>query len=208
MSVPGTLVGPCHVLTAAHCIYDAKNQQWSDKLGFTPGRTGGGAWEPHGRAEARSTNVMLGWQLFSDYTADLGLVVLDRRIGDVVGTMSFGDNNRGEVIPLNMAGYPNDKGHGEMWYDYCEGAKHDHSTNNVVYHSCTPYNGNSGSPLWVYEPSGSFREIRGVHTGVVSHVSVMLSANGQDDNKQQPFGVMITEHESSTIRRWMHENQC
>ena len=39
----GTLIGPRHVLTAAHCIYDLKSRRHAEEVSFTPGRSGGEA---------------------------------------------------------------------------------------------------------------------------------------------------------------------
>ncbi|GMH45431.1 hypothetical protein BSKO_13388 [Bryopsis sp. KO-2023] len=203
----GTLVGPCHVLTAGHCVFDPQTRNWSRNLGFTPGRTGSDIWPPHGRAEYRDKQVMIGWQLLSNYSSDIGLIILDRPIGHRAGTMNFGAGHDGETVALNMAGYPNDKGNGQLWFDFCEGAYFSYSPR-VVYHQCTPDNGNSGSPLWVYKRKSGFREVRGVHTGLVSDVSVFLTDPSGSGFTRQPYGVMLYKQATAVLRKWIDENKC
>lgn len=204
----GTLVGPCHVLTAGHCIFDPSQLLWSKTLGFAPGRTGLGGWAPHGWAQVRSTNVMMRWELLSDYSADIGMVVLDWRIGERAGVMRFGSGDAEEMVSINMAGYPADKARGEMWYDYCSGSKQSGQGEDAIHHSCTPEKGNSGSPLWVYKRWNAFREIRGVHTGVLSDAAVQLTDSGNLTEYQQPFGVILTEKETAIIQKWIDEQEC
>lgn len=207
-AVSGTLIGPCHVLTAGHCLYHPKRNKWLQRPGFTPGRTGSGGWAPHGKAKVRSMNVMIGWQLLSNYSADIGLAVLDWRVGDRTGTLDFGPGNLEEPVSLNMAGYPDDKGNGEMWYDFCYGSQFEYSIGKVVHHKCTSDNGNSGSPLWVYKKWGNFRQIQGVHTGVFGGVSVALTNSGGVGGNVQPYGAVLSAEKTKIIRKWINDNQC
>lgn len=208
LGILGTLVGPCHVLTAAHCLYDPKKHTWMKERGFTPGRTGSGAWAPHGRAEIRSMNVMIGWQILSNYSADIGLAVLDRRIGDETGTLDFGPGISEAPVSLNMAGYPDDKGNGEMWYDFCYGSQYEYNIGDVVHHKCTPDNGNSGSPLWVYKKWGKARQIQGVHTGVFGDVTVALTNKEGSGGNVQPYGAMLSFENTNIIHKWINDNEC
>eukprot|EP01023_Acetabularia_acetabulum_P011358 TRINITY_DN15220_c0_g1_i1.p1 TRINITY_DN15220_c0_g1~~TRINITY_DN15220_c0_g1_i1.p1 ORF type:complete len:388 (+),score=58.38 TRINITY_DN15220_c0_g1_i1:204-1367(+) len=80
------LVGPCQIITAAHCLLEPESKTWwSDFDGFTPGRNGKSAWNPFGKAGWVKTFVTDEWKAGLGTPYDIGMVLLDRRIGDQVG---------------------------------------------------------------------------------------------------------------------------
>lgn len=90
----GVLVGPRHVLTAAHCIYRTRDGASPVALSVVPGRNG--RTDPIGRTNAVSYSVSSAY--LSDWEVggrripgprensrfDIGLVTLERNIADVV----------------------------------------------------------------------------------------------------------------------------
>lgn len=90
----GVLVGPRHVLTAAHCIYRTRDAARPESLSVAPGRNG--ATEPIGRFKAVAysvSNAYLGDLVVAgrripgpreNSRFDIGLVTLERNVADVV----------------------------------------------------------------------------------------------------------------------------
>lgn len=73
----GTLVGPCHVLTAGHCIYSHDRREYNTKMGFAPGQnTGTGSrvikWKDFRVSEK--------WLWKEDFNADYAIVSLKVKI--------------------------------------------------------------------------------------------------------------------------------
>lgn len=102
----GTRVGPRHVLTAAHCIYNRDRGSWNT-INFKPGRNGASS-APYG-----SSGPYWYWvpQQYIDGAAglngyDIGLIVLDDAIGN--GWMGYGAYSASSLAGRNiyMRGYP------------------------------------------------------------------------------------------------------
>ncbi|KAG2491201.1 hypothetical protein HYH03_010411 [Edaphochlamys debaryana] len=83
------LVGPCHVATVAHCVYDPSRGIWWPGLEFSAGRNGPSAWDPFGRVSWRATEVPDGWKRSGggDEAYDFALVVLTEPLGRRLGWM-------------------------------------------------------------------------------------------------------------------------
>lgn len=161
----GTLVGPCHYLTAGHCVFDPATSQVRTGLDFNPGRNGVDSLFPLGRFQAVQIQPARGWFTSEDPASDMAIVQVQGRPGDTLGTMEMGADGLPDLVALNIAGYPGDQDLGEMWYDYCPGARlpFNSRTRSMVNHECTTTNGNSGSGMWTLTPDGK-RTIAAVHT--------------------------------------------
>ncbi|CAD7697474.1 unnamed protein product [Ostreobium quekettii] len=74
-----TLVGPCHYLTAGHCVWNDETFQLRAGMDFNPGRNGRELGNPLGRWQAVQVHPATGFALYGDGTSDAALV-------QVVGT--------------------------------------------------------------------------------------------------------------------------
>ena len=81
----GILVGPCHYLTAAHCVFDHELFQVIGNTGFNPGRNGIESLFPLGRYQAVRVFPTKQWTLNGDSESDAAIVQVQGRPGDDIG---------------------------------------------------------------------------------------------------------------------------
>lgn len=188
----GALIGERVVLTAGHTVYD-HDEGWADEILFVPGKNG--LTEPYGRAYSVRTITQRGWVEDHDNRYDIALIVLDHSLGQQAGYFPIAVESADffENRNLNSAGYPGESKSGE--YQYHSYGTASGLNDGLIRHMLDSEPGQSGSPLWYYEPSTEVRRIVGVLTG-----SREVAAGGQ---VVDAFNVGV--HINSAFADWIQE---
>lgn len=180
-----TLIGPKHILTAAHCVYDTDDNTWSTNLDFSPGRTIDGG-NPFGVAKWKRAFVQKEYLETGDTQYDFAVIELEEAIGDQIGWSGY------RVLPeaeleneVRITGYPGDKPDGTMWTVKCPSK----AQGNRILHLCDTYGGMSGSGIYSQNEDPT---ITAVHTFGRSDV------NG---------GVVVDEANFALIYAWKNKSE-
>jgi V8-like Glu-specific endopeptidase len=194
----GALIDPYHVLTAGHVIYSHADGGFADSVRVFPGQQGQGV-TPFGEADAtfeRTYSSFVNADNAGGYTetGDLALITLDRPVGNAAGWFGLGyvsDLTSYSGMALNTAGYPAEQGFSgyNQYHQFgnIAGATPDGALLSWDYSSITAIAGQSGSPLWVYDPATGKRTVYGVlvsgndpaHTGFADRITPNILADLQ-----------------------------
>lgn len=193
----GVLVSDYHVLTAAHVVTDDEGRPIdADRLTFTPGLRavpGDRASVPFGRADVESIHVHPDWA-GDPPEQDLALLVLDRPVGTVAGSMALDPDaaERPSEHVLRQAGYPENVSGARMVASRPDARPERTAANPGYQHYCAPVStGDSGSPIWTYVD------------GTPTVLSVNADWDGGASCADGAVGVRMDADRVATVERWM-----
>lgn len=156
----GTLIGPKHVITAAHCIYSQSEEKFYQAIYFAPGRINGQR-TPYGVVAATKLYLHKDYiNKVADVGYDYAVIELSEAIGDNIGWAGFKVYEPSSDVQhfTQIIGYPGDKEEGTMWGVECplavEGGW-------KATYRCDTYGGMSGSSLRKNDQNDM---VVGVHT--------------------------------------------
>lgn len=176
----GTLVGPRHLVTNAHCINEAGTDRWFTAT-VAPGRNGTGEGSHPFGSSTVSTTPAPGtevwyftpepWRQSGTQNRgqwDYGVIVIPDRLGDLTGWMGYGGLPAAQLNPRTHynRGYPQCGGTRPDVPEDCETARlygdaspctlgnyifmGGNGWNRNFHHSCDTSAGHSGSPVYNY----------------------------------------------------------
>ena len=178
----GTLIGPHHVLTAGHCVFDTSDHTYYSDLDVSPAENGGK--RPFGRVRWKKALVPAGYidQGLSKF--DFAVIVLRWDVGRQTGVLGYGERNLSRGSAVSVAGYPGDKPYGTMWRSTCNLIS---TSSSQLYYPCDTAPGDSGSPVLAGNGKTSF--LVGVHT--------LAYSNGYNG------GTRLNAAVTDTVRNWV-----
>lgn len=147
----GWLIDRNSILTAGHCAYQGGTNNPVETVHFIPGRNAG-VW-PYDAASVVAMYAPYEWRIQGKPTHDWAVMQLNWDIGLETGWFGFytlPGTNRFAGTRGRVQGYPVDQYLGTQWQ--MAGTVH-HSTNREVFYPMDTAGGQSGSPVYKWNPS-------------------------------------------------------
>ncbi|MDZ8086184.1 MAG: trypsin-like serine protease [Nostoc sp. DedQUE12b] len=212
----GAMISPYHFLTAGHCVYDTRYGGWADRIEVMLGSKGNiiagtnrADYEYYSEAKSVYTRSFEGWtqgdQTKSEtFQYDIGLVTLDRNIGNFTGWFNYGyDDNLSSGTLMNVTGYSSDKfdsnsdGKFDNYDMWTQSGKITSTTDSILRsNELDILPGNSGGPLWLNNSNTNEPTIYGV-------------ASNETTTNQTPLYnefARITSTRYNEIQNWIDED--
>lgn len=168
----GTVIAARRVLTAAHCLWNPRTNNWlpTSSLHFVSGYKRG-AYMASARISGFrvSPNYDPKKPVQSNLSADWAILELDVDVAGKVGAIPLGATYTGDAIL--QAGYSQDKAHILTLNTACRIVRREASLG-LMLHDCDAVKGDSGSPILAH--TDGLYEVIGVHIATRKHGDTTL----------------------------------
>eukprot|EP01025_Chloroclados_australasicus_P020310 TRINITY_DN2141_c0_g1_i4.p1 TRINITY_DN2141_c0_g1~~TRINITY_DN2141_c0_g1_i4.p1 ORF type:complete len:343 (-),score=8.78 TRINITY_DN2141_c0_g1_i4:412-1341(-) len=190
----GVVVGPKHILTAAHCVTEKDSNEMAKNLVFAPGKAG--LFNTvFGAYNITKIYIPTGYNRSASYNLDYAIAVTEETLSTILGGyLEFGnDCDTQSQFHLNIVGYPFDLVPFDyQWVTGCIDVLLNCSQS-LFAHSCDTSKGMSGASMFVrrLRNGNDIYSIRAIHT---LGLRTMPPIN---------IGVVITSQVEADLRQWI-----
>lgn len=182
----GTLIGPRHVLTAAHCLFNFKDKSWMPLRHFTLGQTSA-LPSPYGQSTIKKIHLLDQFKTQGTTLYDYAVVELEENLGEQMGFASLALSSETISPLISITGYPGDRPFGSLWNVTCPFTQDDRQ----LYYLGDTAHGMSGSAIFNLDQNDNWKII-GIHT---------------DGGIDQNFGVKITPQVLLDLNNWIQADE-
>lgn len=172
----GWIAGPRTIITAGHCVYstvlmDGWAQSIEVRLGFDNGSSLLGSYT------STTFDCLPAWKKFEMPEFDIGYIRLGDDINPTIGSFAIAALTDAELQDelVHIAGYPGDLSNGARQYHH--GNRIKHTDPKRIFYDIDTYEGQSGSPVWLYRDGTPGPVVVGTHAYGVDSSLKPLSAN-------------------------------
>ena len=166
----GWLIGPRTVITAGHCVYLHNAGGWAKSIDVAAGRNG--LKRPFGTITSAKFASVRGWVKGRNRSMDYGVIQLSKPFTRVGSTRPFAfdfaalSDDKLKNSRVNLSGYPADsfgtgKDGTKQWF---HARRVSGVSSRTFKYDIDTGGGQSGSPVWVYDPKKRTRVAVGIHT--------------------------------------------